>query len=35
LGDSVLGSPALVNGAIYLRGVGHLWKIADASQASK
>jgi len=35
LGDSVLGSPALVDGAIYLRGVGHLWKIADASQASK
>ncbi|MBX3412035.1 MAG: PQQ-binding-like beta-propeller repeat protein [Pirellulales bacterium] len=35
LGDSVLGSPALVDGAIYLRGVGHLWKIADATQASK
>lgn len=35
LGDSVLGSPAMVDGAIYLRGTGHLWKIADATQASK
>lgn len=35
LGDSVLGSPALVDGAIYLRGVSNLWKIADAAQASK
>ena len=28
LGDQVLGTPALVDGALFVRGEKHLWKIA-------
>jgi outer membrane protein assembly factor BamB len=30
LGDPVLGTPAIADGALYLRSDGHLWKIAKA-----
>jgi hypothetical protein len=29
LGETVLGTPAIVDGAIYLRGHKHLWKMAQ------
>jgi outer membrane protein assembly factor BamB len=29
LGETVLGTPAIVNGAIFLRGEKHLWKMAQ------
>lgn len=30
-GESILGSPAVADGALYVRSDGHLWKIADTS----
>ena len=29
LGETVLGTPAIVDGAIFLRGHKHLWKMAQ------
>ncbi|HIN95667.1 MAG TPA: pyrrolo-quinoline quinone, partial [Planctomycetes bacterium] len=31
LGEVILCSPAISNGAIYVRSDGHLWKIASKS----